>query len=62
LHFAAWKGNLSLIELLLKEGAEVDAVTFLNGETPLHYAARMVIFYRIKLSDQRVNMELRSSS
>lgn len=38
LHFAAEKGHVECVELLLREGAEVDARS-LTGSTPLHLAA-----------------------
>ncbi len=39
LHQAAATGNTRLMELLIRHGAQVDAVNS-NGETPLHFAAR----------------------
>ena len=40
LHAAAGKGNVGVAELLIKNGAEVNARVAFNGYTPLHIAAR----------------------
>ncbi|MGB7934757.1 MAG: ankyrin repeat domain-containing protein [Gammaproteobacteria bacterium] len=41
LHLAAAKGNSEVVQLLLMNGAEVDAVANGSGCTPLHYAASL---------------------
>ncbi|RDD34218.1 ankyrin repeat protein [Wolbachia endosymbiont of Cylisticus convexus] len=38
LHTAAWEGNLEVVKLLLKHGADVHAENF-ERKTPLHFAA-----------------------
>ncbi len=39
LHYAAWRGNIAMIRLLISKGANVKAVTF-NGYTPAAVARR----------------------
>lgn len=39
LHYAAWRGCLPVVELLLSEGASVNAIDANTGETPLLLAA-----------------------
>ena len=41
LHLAAAKGNSDVVQLLLENGAEVDAVATDSGCTSLHYAASL---------------------
>ena len=40
LHWAAYRGNEPLVELLLEAGASTTAVTRLGQHTPLHVASR----------------------
>ncbi len=40
LHVAAGKGNIKVAEVLIKNGAELDAKTSQHHHTPLHMAAR----------------------
>ena len=38
LHLAAWYGNVEMLQLLIDNGAELDAVNS-DGNTALHFAA-----------------------
>src|SRR3954447_12669051 len=38
LHDAAWNGDLAIIDLLLRSGANLEARHAETGSTPLHYA------------------------
>eukprot|EP00250_Pteridium_aquilinum_P007465 c17175_g1_i1 orf=244-2919(+) len=40
LHYAAGNGQLTMVQWLLDQGASINAVDFLHGNTPLHLAAR----------------------
>ncbi|MCB9492813.1 MAG: ankyrin repeat domain-containing protein [Epsilonproteobacteria bacterium] len=49
LHYAAQGGHLKAIKLLLKYGANVDAVTVWHRMTPLHLAAKTKYLYSAQL-------------
>ena len=39
LHWAARKGHLEIVSILIEEGADVNVRSLVKGETPLHKAA-----------------------
>ena len=41
-HYASWYGHLSVVEVLLQNGLNVNVINS-NGSTPLHYATGIFI-------------------